>query len=124
MRLTALPSAACEARVGRHLDVVCDAVLGFGDAVREIGRHRGGNVLHERPARRDVQHLRAAANREQRQILFHRAPGEIDFELVAPWFGVLDGLVAILAVKNRIDVAAAGQQHTVECLAEPPADFR
>ena len=66
------------------------------------------------PPRGDVEHLRAAADCEDRQILFHRAAGEIDLELVAPWLGVLHALVAVLAVENRIDVAAAGQQHSVE----------
>ena len=114
--LTAVAERGMQARIADHSNVVRDAVPGFSEAVGEIGGHRGGNVLHERPTRGDIEHLRAAANREQRKVLFHRAPGEIEFELVAPRLGVVHRFVTSLAIEHRIDVAAAGEQHTIEGL--------
>ena len=84
------PSAACEPRAGHDRDVVRDGVLRFVDAVRQIGRHRRRDVLHQRAAGGDVQHLRAAADREERHVRRHRAAREIDLELVAPGLGIVD----------------------------------
>ena len=78
--------------------------------VRQVDVDRGRDVLDERAAGGDVQHLRAAADGEQRQVGSHRAPREIDLELVASRLGIVDGRVPLLAVEHRIDVAAAGQQ--------------
>ena len=93
-----------------------DTVLRFGEAVRKLGCHRCGDVLNQRPARRDVQDLRAAADCEDRYIVLHGASREVELELVASRLGVFDSLVAILSVKRRINIAAASQQYAIDRL--------
>ena len=83
-----------------------------------VRRHERRDVLDERAAGGDVQDLRAAADREQRQVAGHRPARQIDLELVAPRLGIVDRRVAILAVEHRIDVAAAGQQQAVELVEQ------
>ena len=75
---------------------------------------RGRDVLHQRAAGGDVQHLGAAADRQQRHVAGHRAARQIDLELVAARLRVVGQRVAILAVEDRVDVAAAGQQDPVD----------
>ena len=97
-------------RSARDADVVRHAVLRDVDAVRQLRRHRRRDVLHERAAGGDVEDLRAAADRQERQVRVHRAAREIDLELVAPGLGVVDLGMPRLAVEDRIDVAAAREQ--------------
>ena len=80
---------------------------------------RGRDVLHQRAACGDVQDLRAAADREHRQVRFDRAARQVDLELVAAGSASSIDSVALLAVEHRIDVAAAGQQHAVDLADQP-----
>src|SRR5262249_36691348 len=81
------------------------------------------NVLHQGAASRDVQHLRSAAYRENGEVCLHGAARKVDLEFVAPRLRILDTRVAILAVKRRVDVAAAGQEHAVDGLQYRPRAF-
>ena len=72
------------------------------------------DVLHERAAAGDVQHLHAAADGENRQIARAGGRDEGDLELVARRIDVLDPLMRRLAVSRGLDVAAAGQQQAVD----------
>src|SRR4030095_8955516 len=96
-----------EKRMNGYLNVVRDAVLWFGESVRQLCCHRGGDVLNQCPACGDIQDLRAAADREQWHILVDGAPGEVEFELIARGLRIVDRLVAILSVEGGIDIAAA-----------------
>ena len=121
------PRALVQARSGRNAHFVGESRSGGVEiaCVRsDVDRRR--YVLDERSAGGDVEHLCAPADGQQRQVSRHRAPGEIDLELVAPRFRVLDRRVPLLAVEHRIDVPAAGQHHAVEHADERPralADF-
>ena len=104
-----------------------DVILGLDQRVGEFGLHRGRDVLHERAAGGDVQHLRAPADGEDRQVGVHRAARHVDFELVASRLGVFDARVALLTVEHGVHVAAAGEQESVELrhdLARAVGDFQ
>ena len=98
--------------------MACASAL-FGSTMlcESVDVDRRRDVLHERAAGGDVQHLGAAADREQRQVGRHRPARQIDLELVAPRLGIFDRRVPLLAVEHGVDVAAAGQEQAVE-LAE------
>ncbi len=84
------PSARSSREPGVDVNGVGFGALRLDDAVRERRGDRRGDVLHERAAGGDVEHLRAAADGEERQVGRHRAAGEIDLELVASRLGILD----------------------------------
>src|SRR5262245_62563636 len=107
-----------EPRLVRDANLVRDRVLWFVEAVRQVGRHRGRDVLHQRAAGGDVQDLRATAYRQDGEVVVHGAPGEDDFKFVTTGLGILDALVSRLSVKRRIHIAAAGQQHAGDGLQE------
>ena len=81
-------------------------MLGVADLARD--------VLHERTASRDVEHLDAAADREHGHVRFERARDQLQLVLVASGFGGGERLVRMLAVYRRQHVAAAGEQKPVE----------
>jgi hypothetical protein len=58
--------------------------------VRQRVRPLARNVLHERAAERHVQHLDAAADREQRHLILHCAQRESKLERVAGRGDVVD----------------------------------
>ena len=73
-----------------------------------------GQVLLDRPARRHVQHLHAAADAEQRQVALERPVPERELEAV-PLRTRSAGLrVRPRAVRAGIDVGAAGEDEAVE----------
>jgi hypothetical protein len=82
--------------------------------VIERSRDAGGDVLHERSTGRDVEHLDAAADRQQRQAAIQRRAREGNLELVAPGLRRGERLVRRLAVQLRVHVAAAAQHQGVE----------
>ena len=84
---------ASGAGAGHDLDVVRIGVLRLIDRVCRASLDGRRDVLHQRAAGGDVEHLRAAADREQRQVAAIAAR-EIDLELVASRLGVVDGRVA------------------------------
>ena len=71
-------------------------------------------LLDERAAARDVEHLHAPADTQQRQVALERAAGQRELEAVAPRPHPDRLLRARLAVEARADVAAAGDEQAVE----------
>ncbi len=125
-RSTDAPSACSRREPGVTCYGVCLGALRFHDAVRKCRVDGRGNVLDESATGRDIQYLRAAADREEGQVGAHCATGEIDFELIAPRFRILDRRMPLVAVEDRVDVSAAGQQEAidlVEYLARALADL-
>jgi hypothetical protein len=79
---------------------------GLGDRVVERAVHHRGNVLHERAAEGDVQHLHAAADREDVQAGPDRGARQGDLVRIPALFRRQIGGVGRLAVQGGIDVAA------------------
>ena len=73
-----------------------------------------GQVLDEVAAERDVQHLRAAADREHRHVARERGLQQRELGAVALLDDPVRRLVALLAVGGRIEVGAAGEDDPVE----------
>ena len=78
-----------------------------------------GQVLDQRPAARDVHHLHAAADAEQRQVALERAARQRELERVA--LGHRPGRLRMRlgAVGGRVDVGAAGEQQAVDAGRAP-----
>ena len=78
-----------------------------------------GQVLDEGAAPGDVEDLSAATDAEQRQVAGQGGLGERQLGGVAvgPYTG--RGGVHRLAVRSRVDVGAAGQDHAVEPVEQP-----
>ena len=93
-------------------------VLRLGHAVRQVRVSTPvGMSWTRRAACGDVEHLRAATDREQRNVARHRPPGEVDLELVAARLGVVHAGVSVLPVERRVDIAAARQQDALDFLS-------
>jgi hypothetical protein len=107
-----------QARVGCDADLVRDRVLWLRDAVREIGRNRRRDVLHQRTAGRDVEYLRSAADREDGEVLLHGPPREVDLEFVSSRLGVLDARMSRFTVECRVYVPTSRQEHAVDRLED------
>jgi len=73
-----------------------------------------GQVLQQRAAAGDVEHLHPAADPEERQIPLDRALGQRDLERVALRVDVDGRGVHGLAVGGGVDVRAAGEDQAVE----------
>ena len=71
-------------------------------------------VLDQRAAQRDVQHLHAAADREGRRAVAHRGACEGDVERVDVVLHAVGVGVRGLAVAHRVDVGTADQHEPVE----------
>ena len=71
------------------------------------------DVLDERSAERDVQDLDPAAHAEDRQAAVERPLDELELEGVALRVGRREKLVRLLAVRRRLDVAAAAEEDAV-----------
>src|SRR5438132_3740826 len=89
------------------------------DGVREVAAaDRAGVVviemLHERAAQRDIDHLLTSADPEHRQLTLARLSEQRQLGLVELRIGLPDLLVRSLPVERRIDVPAAWQQQAVE----------
>ena len=72
------------------------------------------NVLHERAPARDVEHLDAAADCEQRKIGFDCSSRQLELVVVAAGLGRRVRRVRGLAVDRRQHIASAGQQDAVD----------
>ena len=77
-----------QARMRGHDHRVCDRVFRLGNRVRQSGRPGSRDVLDQRPAGGDIQHLHAATNREHRQVALERASRQRQFVRIAPAAGV------------------------------------
>ena len=75
---------------------------------------RERDVLHERAAERDVDHLAAAAHAEQGPLALECALHELELELVAMRVGRAERLVRLLAVTVRVDVPSAADHDRVD----------
>jgi hypothetical protein len=71
-------------------------------------------VLVQRPAARDVHHLHAAADAEERQVTLHRPRRERQLERVALGRRARGRGVRLGAVGRRVHVGAAREQQAVE----------
>lgn len=95
--------------------------LGFGFASRvAFGRKTElrRQILIERAAESDVEDLRAAANGENRKVLFPGLANEVEFELVALRLNGAALGKGRLAVEPRVDVGTAREQQPVELIEE------
>src|SRR2546425_13140203 len=72
-----------EPRALLHLHRVSGMVPRLLLAVIDDAARLARDVLVERPAERDVEHLEPAADREEGHALIEREPGEIDLQIVA-----------------------------------------
>lgn len=72
------------------------------------------DVLEQRPAERDVGHLQAAADPQERDAARARRAHERDLVRVARGVGRVDALVARPAVARRVDVEAAADEDGVQ----------
>ena len=88
-------------------------------AVRELGAGIGADVLVETAAERDVQHLDAAADREDRQPPIERDPHRRGLDGVARRRDVVERGMRGLAEERGVHVAAAGQEQAVQAPREP-----
>jgi len=71
-------------------------------------------VLHERAAERNVDHLLAAADAQHRQVHVARLLEQSKLRLVQVAIDRPDLLVLLLSVKGGVDVPAAGEQQAVD----------
>ena len=82
------------------------------------------DVLHQRAAHRDIEHLHASADRQEGDTAGHRGARKRDLEVVAAILGRLERGVRHFAVKRRIDVAAPGQHQSVDAREDLLGRFR
>ena len=73
-----------------------------------------GEVLHERAAEGDVEHLQAAAHREDRAAQLQRPRQDGQLGGVALGARRAGARVGLGAVAGRVDVGAAREHHAVE----------
>src|SRR5882724_6982268 len=76
-------------------------------------------MLDQRAAVIDIKQLMAAADRQHRQIAVERFTEQIHFHAVARQIRLLRFGSAFLPITLGIDVAAAGNQQTVETFERP-----
>ena len=67
-------------------------------------------MLYERTAERDVQHLETAADGEHRNIFIHRLADQSRFPRVAFSIGILSLRLFLFAIQAGIDIGSAGQK--------------
>jgi hypothetical protein len=91
--------------VGRQLDRV-RLVAVVADAV--------GQVLGQRAATGQVQHVHAAADRQERQVRVDDRTHDRQLEPVTPVIRRLRVLVRLLVVQRRVEVPATGEYHAVQ----------
>ena len=79
-------------------------------------------VLMQRSAERDVEHLRAATDAQHRQLALERRVQQREFPGVALTAGLVGGRMRLLAVGGGVDVLAAGDQQPVQTVEHPLRD--
>ena len=101
-----------ELRVGEHLDAVLAEDAGHG-AVHLVVEPVG-QVLVDPAAARDVQHLRAAADREHGEVPLERGAHQLELELV-PRANDPAGLrMRLCSVEARIEVGTTREHEPVD----------
>src|SRR5262245_33482822 len=112
LHIVAVAEDRREARVGQNLDVV------LREDARRLLMHVGADavwdVLLEVATESDVQHLRAAANREDRQVTGERGLHQRELEVVPLAHDARRLSVCLLAVELRIEVGAPGEDDAVD----------
>ena len=101
---------------GEAVGIDVDAVVGelAGLAAVDVVLEPVRQVLLERAAVGDVDDLHAAADAEAREVPLGRLAHEQQLEVVAVARRGVGLLVRLLAVRGRVDVGAAGDEHAVE----------
>src|SRR5712692_2611581 len=102
--------AGCASQLGRGIDL---------DRVREVAAAQRAHLvtlqmLHERAAHGDIDHLLAPADAEHRQITLARLSEHRELGLVELGVGLPDLLVPPLSIEGRIDVPAARQEEPID----------
>src|SRR3990172_9360525 len=110
-----------EPRARLDLYLVRGLVAALRLAVSEGRAGVAPDVLVEAAAERDVEHLDAAADREEREPLGEGAAGQLELERVARFGDLCERWVAGLAEVPRVHVAAARQDERVEPPPQPVA---
>ena len=101
-------------RVGCERHLVPPGSAGYSGLA--VGRHSGivGDVLVQRAAARDVQHLDAATDRERRDRADRGRLGHRAFEVVVGPIDAVRARVRGFAVTPRVDVGPAGENQRVD----------
>jgi len=73
-----------------------------------------GQVLGQRAAAGQVQHVHTAADRQERQVRVDDRPHDRQLEPVTPVIRRLRLLVRLLVVQRRVEVPATGEHHAVQ----------
>jgi hypothetical protein len=85
-----------------------------GDRTARVAR----DVLVERATERDVEHLNAPADREERPVLVERPLGERDLQPISRLGHLQDRRMSDFAEPRWVDVAAAREEQPVEARPE------
>ena len=101
-----------EPRAGLDRDVVVGEAAGA--LLVPVVPDEVGQVLDQVAAERDVQHLRAAADREHRQVARERRGQQRELGAVALGHDPVRLGMRLLAVQLRVEVGAAGEDQPVE----------
>ena len=109
---------AREPRPRLHLHVVDTPGPRRRGIVGERPWHLAGNVLHERSAKGDVEHLYAATNRQRRQAPLTCLGDEPELPGIAPGMHLTERRMACSAIVGWIDVLSAGEEQPVDLAKE------
>lgn len=91
---------------GRDAEFVLAVVQSIGDII--------GQVLVERTTERDIEHLDAAADGEDRYVTLERRTNQSDLEAIASLgYAVRKGMSSCCAVQLGIDVAATSEEKPI-----------
>ena len=107
-----------EQRLGEDVDAVFPPAARLTGAAVAFDAGKVGDVLVQRAAERDVQHLQPATDRERRGRPFDRGAGQRELGFVG---GAVDAVhlgVPFLAVAGGIDVGAAAQHERVDAVEQ------
>ena len=133
------------AEIGDGLVVIAPRVNGFADQRGQPGAGHGahrqrveygvagpvsavaddiGQVLMQRPAQCDVEHLCAAADAQHRKLPLERGAQQRELPGVALPSGLVGARMRLLTVGSGIDVLAAGDQQPVQAIENTLGDAR
>ena len=113
-----MPSSAASLVPAETCTSCADAFGGVGTRWLTRQRKLARDVLNQRAAERDVEHLHAAADREQRQTASQAPAHQRDFCASRPGSASWNAGCRVLAEERRIDVAAAGEQQAVDAVQQ------
>ena len=102
-------------RHGAHRQSAEHAVAGTMTGVAE----NLGQILVQRAAEGDVEHLRATADAQHRQSSVQRGPQQRELPGVAVGARLIGGRVRLLAVGGGVEVVTAGDHQRVQAVEQP-----